>query len=397
MTATLKRAVSMPLLVLYGMGNILGAGIYVLVGKVAGESGYATPYAFLLAALVASFTGISYAKLSARYPLSAGEALYAMEAFGSKALSFLVGVAIILAGTVSSSAILHGFVAYLGVFVSLPAWLVIILVLTLLTLIAIWGIQQSIVITALMTLLELFGLLYVLVLAWPDTEVATLVLSKANQELSSLGLVIAGGAFIAFYAYIGFEDMVNIAEEVKAPEKSLPIAVVGALVFTSLIYILVGFVAVARVEPQLLSGSDAPLALIYQAVSGKEPYLISLIALFAVINGALVNMIMCSRVIYGLAHAGMLPNVLAKVNDKTRTPIYATLLVALMILLMVSSFPLVLLAKTTSFVLLNIFLIVNASCFVILRRDARTKPRDLWIPILGMLNCAAMICVPLLD
>ena len=393
---TLKRVISTPLLALYGMGNILGAGIYVLVGKVAGESGYAAPYAFLVAAVVAGFTGLSYAKLSARFPKSAGEANYALEAFNNRTLAFLIGLAIIVSGLVSSSAILHGFAAYLQTFISLPSWFAMMAALVVLTFIAVWGIKESILVTAVMTVVELFGLLYVMFVAWPEPQLASETLSKANLGFSALGFSIFLGAFVAFYAYVGFEDIVNVAEEVKDPKTTMPRALMFAVFVTTVVYLLVAFVAVAQVSPDNLAASDAPLAMIYQAVADKKPYLISVIALFAVINGALVNLIMCSRVLYGLAKNDLLPERFATVNSKTQTPVNATLLISLLIIIMALALPLVALAKVTSFVLLIIFIIVNASCYMIWYRDKGGFNHSLWLPGLGVITCLIMICAPLL-
>lgn len=394
MTTSLKRVIPMPLLALYGMGNILGAGIYVLVGKVAGEAGYAAPYAFLVAALVASFTGLSYARLSARFPKSAGEANYALEAFNNRQLAFLIGLAIIISGLVSSSAILHGFAAYLQTFVSVPASLAIIGALVLLSVIAIWGIKESIMVTAVMTVIEILGLLYVLLVAWPDPDLASVTFEKANVDLGYLGFAIFGGAFVAFYAYVGFEDIVNVAEEVRDPVKSMPRALMSAVIVTSIIYVLVAFAAVARVLPDVLADSNAPLALIYESVSGQKPYAISVIALFAVVNGALVNIIMCSRVIYGMACNDLLPIALSKVSERTHTPVNATVFASSLVLIMALALPLLTLAKVTSFVLLIIFFIVNASCLKIWYKDAGKWSASLWLPLVGCITCLIMLCSP---
>lgn len=395
--SALKRAVSTPLLALYGIGNILGAGIYVLVGKVAGVSGYAAPLAFALAAMVASVTGLSYARLSSRFPKSASESNYALEAFHQQWLALAIGLAIISSGLVSSAAILHGFAAYLETFVQLPDWLSISLALVTLCCIAVWGIKQSIAFTAVLTIIEVLGLIYVLWMAWPASELLIETSRKAAEDASMLGVALFSGAFVAFYAYVGFEDMVNIAEEVRQPQKSIPKALLFAIVITTTIYILVALVAVAQVAPNVLAGSDAPLALIYESVQGEKAYSISFIALFAVINGALVNLIMCSRVVYGLANVGLLPKPLAKVNARTQTPVKATLLVSAIIWVLVLTMPLLSLAKLTSFILLLVFLVVNASCLEVLRKEARHSAWVLVMPVLGMLSCCVLMLSPLLS
>lgn len=396
----LKRVVSLPLVVLYGMGNILGAGIYVLVGKVAGEAGYAAPLAFLLASTVAAFTAFSYAELSGRFPVSAGEATYIHKALNRKSLSIVVGFVIAISGIVSSAAILHGFAAYLDTFVSMSHGFTIALALLVLTAIAIWGIKESIVITALFTLVELFGLLFILYVGMPDLSGFNRVLDQTlDWNAISWAGVFAGG-FLAFYAYIGFEDIVNIAEEVQSPKRNMPLAVLWALVITSLIYIAVAVVAIAAVEPATLASSEAPLAMIYSQVSGKEPYLISSIALFAVINGALIQLIMASRVFYGMARNGWLPKPVAFIYPRTHTPVVATILAATSIGIFASLLTLVSLAKITSFLLLMIFALINISLLVIKLRDGADSEVinfPLWVPVVGLITCLMMLSVPLIQ
>lgn len=390
----LKRVVSAPMLLLYGMGNILGAGIYVLVGKVAGDAGYAAPYAFVLAAIVAGFTARSYGELTSRYPVSAGEANYVLSAFNMPWLASVVGFAIVLSGLVSSAAILHGFAAYMDTFLVGNDRLEMLIALLALGGIAIWGIRQSLWVTALLTLVELFGLIYVIGIAMPDAEILNATVSRANSEAMALGFALLPAAFIAFYAFVGFEDIVNIAEEVKNPQKSMPIALLGALILTTLVYLAVTLVAVSRLEPSALAQSDAPLALIVESVTGAKAYSISGIALFAVLNGALVNLIMCARVLYGLAKAGLLPSGLSHIHPSTRTPVRATLLIIVLIMVVSQLLPLLSLAKVTSFILLLVFALVNAACWRVLWRQPRANQLSSLWPVAGLATCLMMLLVP---
>lgn len=393
---SLRRVISAPMLLLYGMGNILGAGIYVLVGKVAGESGYAAPYAFLLASVVAAFTALSYSELTARYPVSAGEANYVLSAFRMPWLASAVGFAIVLSGLVSSAAILHGFAAYLDTFLEGNDRWEMLLALLLLGAIAIWGIRESLWVTAVLTVIELLGLLYVIGIAMPDLSALQVTVDRANSEALLLGFALFPAAFIAFYAFVGFEDIVNIAEEVKEPEKSMPFALLGALLLTTLVYIAVSIVAVTTMAPAVIAQSDAPLALIVESVTGDKAYSISGIALFAVLNGALVNLIMCSRVLYGLANAGLLPSSLARIHPRTRTPVRATLLIVVLIAVVSQLLPLLSLAKVTSFILLLIFGLVNAACWRVLKAHPRSKQLSVVWPVLGVVTCAMMLFIPFL-
>lgn len=357
--STLKRSVTLPYLICYGLGTILGAGVYVLVGKVAGEAGELAPIAFLVASIVAAFSAYSYSKLSALFPKSAGEAVYIQEAFGKLWLSCLVGWLIILTGTVSAATISKGFVGYLNLFINLPGSIATPLLIILLGFIAFWGIKESLAIAAVITIVEVVGLIFVIYIASPSIQTTTFVIPTFTWD-QTMGVTL--GAFLAFYAYIGFEDMVNIAEEVKSPQKNLPIAIGAALIISTLLYMAIAYSAVASLSLKELSESTAPLATIVEK-KGFSPKLIGLISLFAVVNGALVQIIMASRVAYGMASQGMMHPVLAKIHPARRTPVISTIAVTFIVLLFATVFPLVFLAKLTSFIILIVFTIVNLAYF----------------------------------
>ena len=395
MQTDLKRSLSLPLVTFYGIGTILGAGIYVLVGKVAGFAGMFTPFAFLLAAFLAALSAFSYAELSARFPMSAGEAVYVQEGLGWRHLSIVVGATIVLVGTISVATLLHGFVGYFQVFFAAPP-VVVIIGLTLLTgLVVAWGINESVIIASLMTLLEIGGLLLIiwvghgslaeLPVRWPEM--------LPPLELSAWGGIVAG-SFIAFYAFIGFEDIVNVAEEVRDPHRNLPRAIVIALVVTSLFYFAVATVSILTLVPAELARTDAPLAALYQHVTGQEPVVITIISLISVLNGVLIQVIMASRVLYGMSRQGWLPPFLGQVNATTRTPLRATAIVTGLVLLFALWLPLLSLARLTSFIILIVFALINLSLWQIKLRapqpeDIRTVP--LWIPIIGFFFSSAFV------
>lgn len=380
---------------LYGLGNILGAGIYVLIGQVVAHAGGFAPLSFLLASLLACLTAFSYAELSARYPLSAGEAVYVQEGLGLPALSVLVGLLIVLAGVVSAGTILRGFTGYLQVFLPVPAAPSILLLVLLLGGLAAWGIAESVRVAALITVVEIAGLLLVLYVAAP----AVLAAEAAWPDFAPL---MSGGAwygiflggFLAFYAFIGFEDMVNVAEEVRRPEHNLPRAIVLALLVATLLYLLVALAAVVAVPADRLAASDAPLAWLYQYLTGREPVAITLISMFAVINGALVQIIMSSRVCYGMARRRWLPAVFGRINAGRRTPLLATLVVSMAVLLMALWLPIGTLAKSTSYFLLLVFALVNLSLW----RLKRSSPAPagiihvpLWVPVAGSVTSTVFV------
>jgi APA family basic amino acid/polyamine antiporter len=387
MQTDLKRSLSLPLVTFYGIGTILGAGIYVLVGKVAGFAGMFTPFAFLLAAFLAALSAFSYAELSARFPMSAGEAVYVQEGLGWRKLSIIVGVSIVFAGIISVATLVHGFVGYFQVFVEAPAIWVIISLTLLMGLVVAWGINESVMIASLMTLLEIAGLVLII---WVARESFALLPVRWSEMLPPLELAawggIVAGSFIAFYAFIGFEDIVNVAEEVRDPHRNLPRAIVIALVVTSLFYFVVAVVSILTLPPAELAATDAPLAEIYQQVTGRHPVVITGISLVSVLNGALIQIIMASRVLYGMSRQGWLPPRLGQVNAVTRTPLLATAIVTGMVLLFAMWLPLVSLAKLTSFIILVVFTLINLSLWQIKIRapqpeEIRTVP--LWVPVVG--------------
>jgi amino acid transporter len=396
---SLKRALSLPLVTFYGLGNILGAGIYVLLGKVVAHAGIFAPVSFLVAALLACLSAFAYAELAARFPLSAGEAVYVQEGIGIRSVSALVGLLIILAGIVSAATILRGFTGYLQVFLPVHDAASLLLLVMLLGGLAAWGISESVLVAALITIIEIIGLLLIIGVATPGL----VALQPAATDFSPLleagtwqGIFVGG--FLAFYAFIGFEDMVNVAEEVQHPRRNLPRAILIALTVSSLLYFLVALAAVSSVPAEQLAASDAPLAFMYAYVTGREPVLITIISMFAVINGALIQIIMASRVCYGMGRKHWLPAVFAKVHTVTRTPLVATLSVALLVLVMALWLPLETLAKATSYFLLVVFSLINLSLWRLKRRGPHPAgvicvPH--WVPVTGFFASTVFVGIQL--
>jgi APA family basic amino acid/polyamine antiporter len=391
----LKRAFNLSLLTFYGMGTILGAGIYVLLGEVAASAGMATPFAFLLAAILATFSALSYAELSARFPISAGEAIYVQQAFGRRGLSRLIGLLVVAIGVVSSATLVRGFVGYFQLFVPMTDWQIICLLVLLLGALAIKGITESAWVAAATTLVELTGLL--LILAEAGENLATLParlpeMLPGGENITVFGIV--AGAFVAFYAFVGFEDIVNVAEEVKRPAHTLPRAVILSLIITTTLYLLISTVAVLTVTPAELAASAAPLALVYEQATGREPLFITAVGLAAVINGALIQIIMASRVLYGMARQGWLPAPLAEVNATTRTPLLTTLLMITLILIAALWLPLLTLAEITSLITLFVFAVVNLSLWRVKAKAPLVTGIPLfprWVPLCGFLFSIAFI------
>lgn len=399
-SGNLKRRLGLGLLTLYGLGTILGAGIYALVGEVAGQAGLYAPVSFLVAAVIAGFTGYSYAKLSAKYPRSAGEAVYINAAFRWPPLSALVGWLVVATGAVSSATLSRSFVGYLGVFLEVPDPLAIVLVVGIITFIACWGIAESVSVAAVITGFEVLGLLIVLAVAKDE------LLHFPNQAQALLPPLdgdiwwgIFFGAFIAFYAFIGFEDMVNVAEEVRRPQRNMPIAIFLALGVATVLYILVALVAVLSLPIAELSQSEHPMVTLLEAKGSSLADSIGVISLVAIINGVLIQIVMCARMFYGMGVQGLAPAALSRVWPRTGTPVLATLLAGGIVTLLALAFPLIVLAKLTSFIILLIFILVNLALVVIARREGALSDwpaRAAVIASIGGLACLGFLVLQLL-
>ena len=388
---TLKRGLGLGLVTLYGLGTTVGAGIFVLVGKVADIAGPAAPLSFLVAAMLASLTALSFGEMASRFPVSAGQAAYVEAGLRSRHLATGVGLLVIIAGSVSSAAIVHGFVGYFATFVELPDWLAMVSIALVLVTLACWGIVESVSVAELITVIEVGGLVLVTGVAGDSLVRVPELWDAISLEGFSLTYPVLVAAVLAFYAFIGFEDMANLAEETKDAERTMRRAILLTLGITAVLYMTVSTVSVLMVPANELGESNAPLALIYERATGDEPHLISAIGVIAVVNGALIQIIMASRVIYGLASRGHLPSRLAAVYSRTQTPILATILVGSFVLTLAMLLPIVPLAQLTSLATLIVFSLVNLSLWQLRRRGAKPVPNQipLWVPLTGFIVSTA--------
>ncbi len=356
----LKASLSLFQITFLGVGTMVGAGIYVLVGKIAGISGGLSIWAFIAAAVIVSFSAYSHGYLAKHIPSSAGAAEYANRAFHSPKLTLAVGLGVLLTGIVSSATLANGFYGYLNEFIILPKWLVITGLTSILFIVASQAVNSSVNFAVAITFLELAGLL--IVIFFSNSGHFEPELKSPSWSLSDMQLIMAG-AFVAFYAYVGFEDIVNLAEEVERPEKTMLPAVMLALVLTTVLYLLVAWVAIHALPISQLAQSDAPFA----AMLAHTPWLaksISLIGLVAIVNGALVQILMGSRMLFGLSRDRRLPAFLHALNSK-HIPINATLLVAVLVWVFALALPLITLAKLTSGIILIVFTVVNVAAVII--------------------------------
>lgn len=392
----LKRTLTLPLVVLYGLGVTIGAGIYVLIGATAGVAGVYAPLSFVLAALVMLPSACSFAELVGRLPLSAGEAAYVREGMRSKFLSVLVGLMVVGTGTVSAAAITVGSVGYIQQFVDLPEGTLIPLIVIAMGCIAALGILESVSFAAILTLIEIGGLLLIIgagAMAGPELlEGFLAVRPDALGDIAWSGVF--GAGLLAFYAFVGFEDMVNVAEETRRPELTMPRAIFITLIVSVVLYVLVSSVAVLLVPIDDLASAKAPLGLVFERVTGLSPLTISAIAVIATLNGVIVQIIMASRVVYGLARQGSLPALLGSVSPITRSPLIATGLIAGLVFLLAALFPLQDLAETTSRITLTVFALVNLSLLAIKCRREPPPPKTfvvaIWVPVLGFVCCVLL-------
>ncbi len=385
------------MLLLFVVGDMLGGGIYTLVGKVGGEVGGAIWAAFALAFLLAALTACAYAELVSKYPRAAGAALYTNRAFHRPFFTFMVAFAVMASGITSASTLARGFAGdALGEFVDVRVIPVAIAFLIVVALINMRGIAESVRVNALLTFVEIGGLLLIIAIGVAALgEVgADLGRNLEFKEGITPFFAILSGAGLAFYALIGFEDSVNIAEEVEEPSRNYPRILFGGLAIAGTIYLLVTLVASAVVPTAELAASSAPLVLVgQQGPLGLEPRIFAVITLFALANGALINMVMASRLVYGMSEEGIVPGFFGRVLSGRRTPITAIVFTTILGLILVSTGDLASLADTTVLLLLCAFTVVNISVLVLRRDDVGHEHfrAPTIAPIAGALVCVVLI------
>lgn len=393
----LKRKITGPLLFLFILGDVLGAGIYALMGVLAGEVGGALWVPLLVALLLALLTAGSYAELVTKYPRAGGAAVFAERAFGRPLLSFLVGFCMLAAGITSAAGLSLAFSGdYLATFVDVPAVPAAIVFLGLIALLNARGISESVKSNVVMTVIELSGLLLVII-------AGAVAVGAGRGDVGRVGefpagsvpaMAILGGAIIAYYSFVGFETSANVAEEIRDPSKVYPKALFGALICAGLVYVLVGIASAAVLAPGDLAESTGPLLEVVSAAGiGVPEWAFSAIALIAVANGALLTMIMSSRLTYGMAEQGLLPRVFSRVLPRRRTPwvAIAATTVAAMLLTLIGD--LATLAETVVLLLLVVFISTNVAVLV-LRRDTVAHPHfRVWtaVPVLGVGSCLLLL------
>ena len=400
-TVGLRRSLTLFYAVLYGMGVTIGAGIYVLIGAAAARAGMHAPLAFVAAALLMGLTAASFAELGTRMPVAAGEAAYVRAAFGSDRWSAAVGFLVVAIAVVAAAAISVGSAGYIAVFVTLPQPFIIAAVVLGMGAIAAWGIKESVAFAGAMTLIEVGGLIVLVAAgAFSGPDLLTRLPEMLPPGVSPAGLVgLVSATLLAVFAFIGFEALVNVSEELHDPQRTLPRAIFLTLALTTLLYVLVVWVALVAVPPAELAASKAPLALAFERLTGTSPRTMSAIAVVATINGIVVQIILAARVLYGLARQGALPPAFREVSPVTRTPLLATGTAAALVLVLALLLPLEGLADLSARFTLVLFAIVNLALISIKAREGASArhiylaPR--WVPWAGLASCLALLLIDL--
>lgn len=372
--AKLKRSLGTVSLSLYGLGAILGAGIYSVIGEGAGIAGEGLWLCFVGAGTVALLTALSYAELATLYPKAGGEFVYLRRALPEHDwVAFTVGTMVALSSAATVATVAIAFGGYLGEFVQLPAWIAASLLVFVLTLIGLWGVRESTLVTAVLTVVEVLGLGLVI---WAGTQGGPL--ADALGTIPSFEMLT--GASVVFFSFLGFENIVNLASETKDPGRSLPRAILASLCGAIVLYVLVALAVVAVAEPRELAESSAPLSTAVRKTSPELASALSAIALFATANTALASILSGSRVLFGMADERQLPDPLAAVLAGRKTPWVATLVLSGVAAALLPLGNVGAVASVSSFAALVAFLLVNVAV-VVLRRRSPTLKRPFRVPL----------------
>jgi amino acid transporter len=396
----LKRTVGPVQLTLYGLGSMLGSGIYALVGKAAGIVGNAVWLSFLAALCAALLTALSYASLGSRYPRAAGAAYVTDRAFGWPVLSFTVGLALVCSGMTSvatQSRVFASNLAALAGWQTTPIEVLALGFLLIMAGIVFRGIRESMWVNVVCTLIEAAGLLIVIAVGFSYWGSVDYFETPTPAADASTVLLVLQGSILTFFAFIGFEDTYNVAEEVKNPETTLPIALVSAMLLATVLYIAVAISAVSVVPHQELAKAPAPLAAVMERAAPAFPAVVLVgITMFAVANTALVNYVTASRLLYGMSSQGLLPAIVGRVHRTRQTPHVAILILLALLAPLMLSAGVSELAAATVLLLLFAFAVVNASLYVLQRRPGEPVGRfeiPSFVPAVGFVLCVALIGV----
>ncbi|WP_419995507.1 APC family permease [Streptomyces boninensis] len=401
----LKRAIGPKLLILFVIGDILGTGIYATTGKVAGKIGGAIWLPYAIGFVVALLTAASYVELVGKYPKAAGAALYTQRAFKIPFLTFIVAFMVMCSGLASASAAARAFSGdYMGEFTDVSPTLIAVLFILVLAALNLRGVSESVKTNVVLTIVELTGLLIIIGIGVAAVLTGEGEPSRLTEfDTSGTGYAVLTGVLgataLGFFAFVGFEDSVNMVEETKDPARSFPRAIFIGVAITGTIYVLVALISSLMVDHSRLAESSGPLLLVVKESGVEIPAKVfALIALFAVSNSALINLMMASRLCYGLANERVLPKVMGRVLPGRRTPVVGIVFVCLIAIGLVTTSEIEDLGDTTSFLLLCVFTVVNIAVLVLRRQPVEHAHfrTPTWAPVLGAIT-AGVLASPLAD
>ena len=383
---------------------MLGAGIYALVGKAADSLGNAIWLAFLAAMVVALLTGLSYACVGSRYPKAGGAAYVTQRALGKPWLSYVVGLCVMMSGLTSMATGAQAMAETIekGFGMELPVKLLAIGIVLLVGLVIFRGIRESMWVNITCTVVEAAGLLFIIAVGmqfWGSVDYFETPTRSTGGSSAIPMMLILQGAVLMFFSFIGFEDILNVSEEVKNPRRDVPLGLIGAMVVATLIYMAVAITAVSVIPWADLAKSPAPLMEVARAAAPWFKNLDSIyigITLFAIGNTALLNYIMGSRLLYGMSRQGLLPALIGRIHATRRTPHIAILILFVIVTALILSGSVKQLAESTVLLLLMVFTVVNVSLIILKLRpgDARGGFEvPVFVPVLGALVCLTLIGV----
>lgn len=373
----LKRHMGLFQLTMYGTGLILGAGIYVLIGEAAGFAGDSVWIAFALGSVVALFAGFSYAELSSIFPKAAAEYVFIKNAFKNNFFAFLIGWLTAVTSIITAATVALGFGGYFAEFVNIPIIISAIGLLVILSIVNFVGIRESAWTNTIFTIIEASGLILIIIIGFTFANPEPVNYYESPSGFS--GIVIA--FVLIFFAFIGFEDMANIAEEVKKPKKTLPKAIILSVVIAGILYVLVSLAVVRVVNWEELANSSAPIALVAERGLGAEAHiLLSSIALFAITNTVLITLVAGSRIFYGMAKEKVFPAIIGKIHLKTKTPWVAVIVILITSMAFTLIGDIVIVANITVFAIVITFAAVNLAV-IVLRYTEPDIERKFKVPI----------------
>lgn len=385
-------------LTLYALGSMIGSGIYGLIGKAAGQAGNAVWLAFLVALVAALLTALSYASLGSRYPRAGGAAYVTQRAFGIPLLSFVVGIALVCSGLTSVATQAKIFAAnttQLFGLETLPPWTIAFGFLLLLTGIVFRGMRESMWVNVVSTLIEATGLLIVIAAGMSYWGSVDYFETPPERAADGLGLIVLQASVLTFFAFIGFEDAINVAEECKNPSRTIPLGLALATGIAAVLYIAIAITVVSVVPWRELAVAPSPLTeVMRRAAPGFPPWVMTGIALFSVGNTALVNYVTASRLIYGMSRQGLLPERLGLVHEIRATPHIAISVLFILLVPLVLAGSITDLASATVLLLLLVFMAVNGALFVLKRRPEELRGLfevPALMPALGFVVCAGLV------